>query len=170
MTGAVAETESFRRLDVIASPRIQTRAGLSVKLSEQTALDILWPRTSTPLDPRDTNRASIVGRLSIAEHTFLLTGDLPATEEWDLHPGSIDVLKVGHHGSKSSTSEVLLTEIHPREAIISVGAGNRYGHPAPDILNRLNQHGISILRTDQNGTITYRCPETAEACTFSQEH
>ncbi len=169
MTGATADTESWARVAALASPRVPAVAGTTIRLSGETRLDILWPHTDTPLDPKDTNRASVVTRLSVAGHTFLLTGDLPAAEEWELHPGHADVLKVGHHGSKYSTSDVFLSEVRPSEAVISVGAGNRYGHPAPDILNRLNQHGITVSRTDTDGTVTYHCPETTDACSVSTD-
>jgi competence protein ComEC len=64
------------------------------------------------------------------------------------------VLKVGHHGSHSATSDAWLAELAPREAVISVGRRNRYGHPAPEVVARLAAHGIRILRTDRDGTIT----------------
>jgi competence protein ComEC len=67
--------------------------------------------------------------------------------------GRVDVLKVGHHGSRGSTSDPWLDELRPRLAVISVGR-NDYGHPAPPTLDRLAAHGIPVRRTDQEGTIT----------------
>jgi competence protein ComEC len=64
-----------------------------------------------------------------------------------------DVLKIGHHGSKTSTSENLLGYVNPDYAIISVGKDNKYGHPNQEVLDRLNQFKITILRTDEKGTI-----------------
>jgi competence protein ComEC len=69
--------------------------------------------------------------------------------------GHVDVLKVGHHGSRSATSDAWLEELRPEEAVISVGAHNTYGHPAPEVLARLVQHHVTTLRTDQLGTITF---------------
>src|ERR671923_247836 len=69
--------------------------------------------------------------------------------------GGVELLKVGHHGSRSATSDAWLDELAPHEAVISVGRHNRYGHPAPEVLNRLVAHGITILRTDERGTITF---------------
>jgi competence protein ComEC len=66
----------------------------------------------------------------------------------------VDLLKVGHHGSRSATGEGLLAELTPRVAVISSGKGNRYGHPHAEVLDRLAQHGIGIWRTDLDGTIT----------------
>src|SRR2546426_951053 len=69
--------------------------------------------------------------------------------------GAVELLKVGHHGSRSATSDAWLTELGPREAVISVGRRNHYGHPAPEVLARLARHGVAILRTDESGTITF---------------
>jgi len=64
-----------------------------------------------------------------------------------------DILKIGHHGSKKSTMPDFLDAVHPRLAVISAGAENPYGHPSPVLLERLQQTGIPVLRTDQNGAI-----------------
>jgi competence protein ComEC len=65
-------------------------------------------------------------------------------------------LRVGHHGSLTSTSEALLTQLESQVAIISVGGNNRYGHPHPDVLHRLHDYGLIIRRTDLEGTIRYQ--------------
>jgi competence protein ComEC len=64
-----------------------------------------------------------------------------------------DVLKVGHHGSKNSTTEEFLAAVHPRVAVISAGEENPYGHPSPELLERLQRAGLRILRTDHDGAI-----------------
>jgi len=69
--------------------------------------------------------------------------------------GQVTLLKVGHHGSRSATSDAWLDELRPEEAVISVGARNNYGHPAPEVLARLSAHGIVVYRTDRQGTITF---------------
>ena len=69
--------------------------------------------------------------------------------------GRVTLLKVGHHGSRGATSDRWLDELQPAEAVISVGAKNRYGHPAPEALARLRAHGVTVLRTDERGTITF---------------
>ena len=68
----------------------------------------------------------------------------------------VDVLVAGHHGSKNSTSQELLDEIQPAYAFISVGEDNFYGHPAQELLKRLEEMGCMIYRTDEDGTIVYR--------------
>ena len=87
-----------------------------------------------------------------------MTGDLPREET--VLPGipPTQVLKVAHHGSKYSTSETWLTKVRPKAAVISVGK-NRYGHPSEEVLSRLQEKGIRILRTDEQGDIVYICRE-----------
>jgi competence protein ComEC len=87
--------------------------------------------------------------------TVLLTGDAGANVEDKIaaEVGKIDVLKVPHHGSKTGMSDYFLNQIKPSLAIISVGANNRYGHPAQTALDLLKNHNIKYYRTDQNGTV-----------------
>ena len=90
----------------------------------------------------------------------LITGDLSAAAERQLLSDydlpDLEVLIVGHHGSKYATCPELLEATAPDVAIISVGAENSYGHPTRDVLERLKQAGCMIYRTDLHGTITYR--------------
>jgi competence protein ComEC len=110
-----------------------------------------------PVAGADNNNASIVLLLSYLQSQILLTGDLEAAgEQAILQAGlasDVEVLKLGHHGSKSSSSAAFLTATRPELAIISVGAKNRYGHPAPDVLHRLDHLQIPAFRTDQSGTL-----------------
>ncbi len=107
----------------------------------------------------DKNNGSIVIFAKIGGLSWLFTGDMEEEMEKKViekYPSlQIDILKVGHHGSKSSTSEELLKQIQPEMAIISVGEKNRYGHPKQEVLTRLQKHSVQILRTDQHGAITY---------------
>lgn len=104
------------------------------------------------------NDASIVVRLTYGKTTFLLTGDAEAPEEEDMErdrePLGCDVLKVGHHGSDTSSTPEFLAEAHPRIAIISVGAHNRYGHPSEAVVERLRADGAQVFRTDVDGAVT----------------
>ncbi len=107
----------------------------------------------------DKNNGAIVIHAQIGGLAWLFTGDIEKEREeslvTDYSSLDIDVLKVGHHGSKTSTSERLLSEFTPEVAIISVGEKNRYGHPHQEVLTRLQKYHIQILRTDQQGAITY---------------
>jgi competence protein ComEC len=84
---------------------------------------------------------------------FLLTGDVESTGETTLHPPPCLVLKVSHHGSRTSTSASFLAQARPRVALVSAGAGNLYGHPHPEVLRRLDSVGARILRTDREGSL-----------------
>ncbi len=106
----------------------------------------------------DNNR-SVVTRLEYKHFAALLTGDLEESQEADLVNTQAAhlpcaVLKVGHHGSKTSSSEFFLNQVNPKIALISVGRHNAYHHPHPSVLARFQRHAIPIHRTDQEGTLT----------------
>lgn len=104
----------------------------------------------------ETNNASIVIKLEFGNNSFIFTGDAEEISELEmLQTGDLksDVLKVGHHGSNSSTSIDFLNEVNPTYAVISVGLDNSYGHPHLEVMERLNNKNIEILRTDELGTI-----------------
>ena len=105
----------------------------------------------------DLNNNSVVIRLVYKKVAILLTGDLEKEGEGRVLNSGMDlksdVLKVGHHGSSTATSERFLKIVDPKVAIISVGAGNPFHHPHPSALKRLEVHGIQVYRTDKNGTI-----------------
>ena len=106
----------------------------------------------------DTNDTSLVLRIDYGQTSFLLTGDMESDAEKDLVESGanldVDVLQVGHHGSETSTSYVFLNEVLPEMGVISVGAGNSYGHPHEAALSRLRDAGVDVYRTDLMGTIT----------------
>lgn len=103
------------------------------------------------------NNTSIVLKVTYGNTSFLFTGDAERDEEQDIinagYDISADVLKLGHHGSDSSTSYVFLHEVMPRYAVISVGEYNSYGHPAETVLSRLSDAGTQTFRTDLQGDI-----------------
>jgi competence protein ComEC len=112
--------------------------------------------------PEDTprNNDSLVLRIRYGQRAFLLTGDVERPiEQWMLTENEIqptDVLKVAHHGSKTSSTEEFLSALNPLFAVISVGSENSYGHPNQDVLDRLAQHGAVVMRTDQDGLVSIR--------------
>ena len=105
------------------------------------------------------NDNSVVARVDFGRTSFLFTGDAErASEEHLLSLGvnlGADVLKVGHHGSRTSTTPAFLQAASPAHAVIQVGEGNRYGHPNEEVLQRLVSAGVSIYRTDQHGTVVF---------------
>lgn len=135
------------------------RAGQRVSADKAT-LEILFPFESLEgLEFKDSNNTSIVSRLVLKENSFLFTGDIHESAEKKLLASVInldtDVLKVSHHGSKTSTSEEFIEKISPEIAVISLAKNNPYGHPAKETLNRLKD--IKILRTDLLGDIDFFC-------------
>jgi competence protein ComEC len=121
-------------------------------------LTVLSPDSAEIAAAPDANAASVVVMAEYRGVKILLTGDAERDVEARLAARlgadlRADVLKVGHHGSATSTTAPLLEAVSPRLALVSVGAGNRYGHPSPDVLEALRSHGSHVLRTDDVGTI-----------------
>lgn len=122
--------------------------------------EFLWPEiVPEELAPSAKNNDSLVLRLRYGNETLLLPGDAEKQVEREIlsenGPEAMraDVLKIGHHGSKNSTTPEFLAAVQPRVGIISAGEDNPYGHPSPELLERLENAGIRILRTDRNGAV-----------------
>lgn len=123
-----------------------------------------------PIDSStNTNNTSIVLRVVYGDTSFLFTGDAERDEEQDIinagYTLDSTVLKVGHHGSDTSTSYVFLREIMPQYAVISVGTGNSYGHPTEDVLSRLRDADVEVYRTDMQGDVI--CTSDGKTVSFS---
>jgi competence protein ComEC len=124
-------------------------------------VEFLAPDSAWTASLADPNEVSTIALIRFGAVRFLLVGDAEQAEEgWlldhardELHA---DVLKVGHHGSSTSSGDEFLAAVHPSVAIISVGADNTYGHPSADVLAALGRVGARVVRTDQLGTITVR--------------
>lgn len=109
----------------------------------------------TGTDTSDLNNSSIILKLTYKKTSYLFTGDATNITEKKILNKDIksDVLKIGHHGSKYSSTENFIKKINPKYAIISVGKGNKYGHPNIETINLLNKYNIKTYRTDELGTI-----------------
>ncbi|WP_371924991.1 DNA internalization-related competence protein ComEC/Rec2 [Halobacillus sp. A1] len=120
-------------------------------------------------DYSDPNENSLVTFVELGGRSWLFTGDISKNVEMDIlkrYPSlSSGVLKVGHHGSETSTSEEWLNRLNPSVALVSAGKENRYGHPHEEVLSLLEDHNITILRTDTHGAVTYKF--SGESGTFS---
>lgn len=121
--------------------------------------DVLYP-TASSTSPY-TNDMSIVGRLVYGQHEFMLTGDSPiAVEqklvEWCSKCLKSDVLKAGHHGSRTSTGQAFLDAVDPQYVVISSGKDNSYGHPHKEVIDRLVQKGVSIQKTTESGSVVFQ--------------
>ncbi|MEK7553027.1 MAG: MBL fold metallo-hydrolase, partial [Patescibacteria group bacterium] len=143
-----------------AVEKILARRGQRVNLGRGVILEILFPDR----DPTgwETNTASIVAKLTYGDSEFLLTGDSPLQIEkyllgLDGQQLRADVLKLGHHGSKTSSAPEFISAVRPTHAVISAGKNNRYGHPHQAVLDTLKtvDPKIGVLRTDELGTIIF---------------
>lgn len=133
------------------------RAGDSLRIDD-AALTVLWPPIIRPQGmDKDVNNDSLVLRLEERGKRVLFTGDLESIVERTLVAAGVDlradILKVGHHGSATSSSYEFLRAVRPSTAIISVGRENPYRHPHPGVMERLRSLGIEFRRTDTDGTI-----------------
>ncbi|MEK7090566.1 MAG: MBL fold metallo-hydrolase, partial [Patescibacteria group bacterium] len=119
-------------------------------------LDILYPFPGQISE--DANNMSVVAKLIYGKTCFILTGDLERVGEFKLLGDDIscEVLKIGHHGSKTSTSDAFLAAIAPKFAVIQSGEDNKYGHPNGIVLNKLQAADIAALRNDELGLIKIR--------------
>lgn len=133
----------------------ETPEGQEVKLASNVTLRVLGP--DRPMS--SLNDASVVARVDFGSTSFLFTGDAELEAEQLLLARGVnlkaDVLKVGHHGSRTSTSQAFLNAVAPTHAVIQVGAGNRYGHPTEEVLERLAGAGVNIYRNDLHGTVVF---------------
>lgn len=135
---------------------IEAIAGKIIELGNDIVLKIIFPRESLEGQTvKNPNNSSIVMMLDYKETEILLVGDIEAKVEKELLNDDIDadILKIGHHGSKTSTTVNFLEKVSPEVAFIEVGAKNRYGHPSSEVTERLEKFGIKYYRTDLDGTV-----------------
>ncbi len=159
-------TATFKRVEADANAelglkRITARRGMRINLGGGAYADVLHPDRDMS-NETETNDGSITMHVVYGKTSFLLTGDLPSTvEDWlitlDGSDGELksNVLKVGHHGSKYSTSDEWLAAVDPTTVAISVGKNNKYGHPNADTISRIQKQGAQIIETENVGTIDF---------------
>lgn len=141
-------------------PVIFAGAGQIVKIADNLAIKILYPLGKINGQAfKNTNATSLVGKIIYGENSVLFTGDAEEQTEQPLLMLGVDlaadILAVGHHGSKNSTSAEFLAAVAPRFAVIQVGAKNKYGHPTAEVLGRLA--GLNIFRNDRDGDVNFAC-------------
>lgn len=162
VSGATSSTGVFGDLDVHINHEDAyvhvARTGDAIDFGDGVRAIILHPYNGERF--KDTNDASVSMVITYGDDTFLLTGDLPTSNEkylisYGLLPKHITVYKAGHHGSKTSSGLQLLSYIKPEYAVISAGKDNKYGHPNPETLERLVKYGKETLSTIERGTISF---------------
>ncbi|MCC5907034.1 MAG: MBL fold metallo-hydrolase [Balneolaceae bacterium] len=156
MSGDIHTTRTFERtIDAIEEhnlPYYEPRAGETFNYGS-AFIEVIHPQYVNG----DLNDGSIVTRITYGEIVFLFTGDAELRAEDEMVHGDMDIgahiLKMGHHGSRTSSSYQFLNAVNPEIAIYSAGIGNSYNHPHPDVINRVKSMGITIYGTDINGSV-----------------
>jgi competence protein ComEC len=122
-------------------------------------MQILYPYAGLTREIQDTNSYSVSILVSYEDESILLTGDLPSVSEkyllQDVLPHQVTIYKAGHHGSKYSSGEQLLSYIRPEYAVVSAGKNNKYGHPNNETLERLKKYAHQTISTIESGTISF---------------
>ncbi|WP_338834030.1 ComE operon protein 3 [Moorella humiferrea] len=157
MPNAVTTTRTFEdfinAVKASGATRIRARGGVKMDIPG-LSVEFLAPNSNSY---DELNNYSAVLKIAYGNTAFLFTGDAETVSEEEMLSAGYnlkaDVLKVGHHGSASSTSAAFLKAVAPKYAVISVGKGNDYGHPDPRVLERLQRAGVKIYRTDEHGTV-----------------
>lgn len=162
--GFVHTSDVYREALAVADrhgiPWRRAKAGDSLRL-DGVLLRVLGPDSAWLASQSSANDASAILLVQHGRLRMLLTGDAEAAEEaWLVERWgdglAATVLKVGHHGSRTSSTNALLDAVRPQVALVSVGADNRYGHPAPEVLDAFAARGVEVLRTDRDGDIVLR--------------
>lgn len=139
---------------------IELQAGNKINIEKESSLEILWPSEAEKISENAINNNSLVCKFVCKNFSMLLTGDIESIAEEKLiekykntNRLNANILKIAHHGSKTSSIQEFLNEVNPKIALIGVGRKNKFGHPNQEVLERLKEKGIQIYRTDQNGEI-----------------
>lgn len=152
-------------------PHFLARKGTRLDLGGGVYLYFIFP--DRDVYDWETNDASVVAKLVYGENTFIFTGDATTqTEKLILENNKdefldVDFLKVGHHGSRTSTSYDFVKTLSPEYALISDGKNNKYGHPHQEVLDLLSEFGVKVLRTDELGTVVIKC-DTIAPCKINK--
>lgn len=159
-TSGTGAYSAFEKAILEKSPqRILARAGERIILDNGVMFEILFPDRSAA--GWDTNAGSVVAKLSYGDESFLFTGDSPESIEKYLiskNSGALqaNVVKLGHHGSRTSTSKMFLSAVDPEYAVISAGKDNKYGHPHKEVTDLLAELKIPTISTINHGSIVFK--------------
>jgi competence protein ComEC len=161
--GDRSQSRTFLDVELVAAARqhefTPLSAGDVLRVAPNVTLSVLSPDSARLTNERTDNRKSLVIRLAAGESTLLLPADIDSAIERDLTTWGawmdVDMIKTPHHGAESSTSDKLLTMTTPEACVISAGRRNQYGHPSPEVLNRLAAHAIPVYSTAEEGTLEF---------------
>lgn len=133
-------------------------AGDVINMGRNVSVEVLSPDRGNPLDEKDENKNSLVLRVNVKGSSVLMTGDIDEKGEKTLIADTdikADILKIAHHGSRYSSCEKFIAVAAPKIAVIQVGK-NTYGHPSEEVIKRLEEHKITVLRNDEQGAVGIR--------------
>lgn len=158
------KNENFEYIVNLANKKhikiIELQAGNKINIEKNSSLEILWPSVAEKISENAINNNSLVCKFVYKNFSMLLTGDIESIAEEKLlgkykntNRLNANILKIAHHGSKTSSIQEFLNKVNPKIALIGVGRKNKFGHPNQEVLERLKEKGIQIYRTDQNGEI-----------------
>lgn len=155
--GAKFIAKGLKKAKEMGVKMVAVKRGDSVDLEEGFTIKVMHPPKEWDLEVEDLNNTSVVTQVSYGEIDFLLTGDAEIKAERSMLRAKLDLrsefLKIGHHGSKTATTEPFLNRVQPIFGVVSCGANNMFKHPHPETLTKLKSRDIAILRTDEAGTI-----------------
>lgn len=161
----IENSENYQKfLSIVKDKKINVKIvkqGDKIKIEKNLYFDILWP-IEEQIQENVLNNNALVFKLQYNDFSMLFTGDIEEIAEekiLTLYGKNVEklkstVLKIAHHGSKTSTTEEFLKVVNPKICLIGVGENNMFGHPADEIIKRLEEFGLQIFRTDENGEIS----------------
>ena len=161
--GTTNNSKTYEKLERMIQekniPKSLAKAGMNIDMGDGAYLQVLFP--DRDVSDWERNDGSIIMKLVYGENSIMLTGDATITTEqiildkYPLEFLDVDILKVGHHGSYTSTRDSFVKALSPKYALVSLGKDNTYGHPHIETMDTLNKSGAEILRTDLEGTIIF---------------
>lgn len=161
------ECENYKNfLEIVKDKKIKVHIvelGQKINIEKDIYFDILWPNSQNIINENAINNNSLVCKMNYKDFSCIFTGDIEKVAEEAIlqkykntNKLKATILKVAHHGSKSSSIQEFLNEVKPQIAIIGVGKNNTFGHPNEDVLKRIEEQRSKIYRTDLNGQITIK--------------
>lgn len=167
----------YKFIEIIKEKNIKITkvcAGQKLLIEKSLYFDVLWPNSNKVINENILNNNSLVLKMIYKNFSILFTADIEKLAEGEilkLHKNNLEIfkstiLKIAHHGSKTSTTEKFLQVTKPKYALIGVGEDNKFGHPNEEIINRLNSKNIKIYRTDIMGEIEIRIRNTIKIKPF----
>jgi len=161
LTGVAHETAAYSEVLRLSSekkiPVIPATTETAIEISGETEIEILWPQQNLiGKNVGDLNETSIVLRVDFGQTSAILTGDIGVETERELIENGAklqaDILKLGHHGASTSSSEKFVAAVNPSIVLISAGKDNKFGHPTPEVLARVEEK--DVIETSKSGTVT----------------